>query len=550
MWLINTTTIALEVKSISSTPYAILSHTWGDDEVTFEDMMTGQEKGKKGYVKIIHTCRLAKERGIAYAWVDTCCVDKRSSAELAEAINSMFNWYKLSDVCFAHLEDLEIHRGPQDDQISGLSSCRWFTRGWTLQELIASRNLEFYDSAWNYRGTKAGLRGRISGITGIDIVVLEDNAILETIPVAKRMSWAADRETTRVEDLAYCLLGIFGVNMPMLYGEGTKAFGRLQEEIIKETTDLSIFAWRANLCAGKPLREVRQQGFRGILASSPSEFVHCKSLRRISTMRYGHEYSMTNKGLRLETFLGESKNKEYVLNLACEIPDGYGNPKVGVYLTKTADGFVRSRPHELFETHNSLLWAGPRHKIFIRKHVTPYGSTDLARRLEMHIASQFNICPGFKLVSFAAKPADLWDNLRQEFVTDRSEQFTGFLNFQLADTAKTLIYRIYVVCGLAMDPSSGDLKPWMSIYNSTDKERYANIMHCVDGYYSSYGEEYYLHELRDCILVWDNVGGNGRPQEISLPSSDAAHRLHISLGTLQRSPGSSHTITVNVSNIG
>ncbi|KAF5702324.1 beta transducin [Fusarium mundagurra] len=549
MWLINTTTVALEDKNISSTPYAILSHTWGEDEVTFEDMMTGQEKGKKGYVKIIHTCRLAKERGIAHAWVDTCCVDKRSSAELAEAINSMFNWYKLSEVCFAHLEDLDLHHGPEDDQLSGLSSCRWFTRGWTLQELIASRNLEFYDSAWNYRGTKAQLQERISGITGIDTAVLEDNAILETIPVGKRMSWAANRETTRVEDLAYCLLGIFGVNMPMLYGEGNKAFGRLQEEIIKETTDLSIFAWKSSLYEEKHLGTSRLQEFRGILALSPSEFAHCRKLHRTSTIRYGHEYSMTNKGLRLETFLGESKNKEYVLNLACKIPNDDSYPKVGVYLTKTADGFVRSQPHELFETYDDLLWAGPRHQIFIRKHVTSFGSTDLARRLEMNIASQFNICPGFKLVSFAAKPADLWDTLRQEFVTDRSEHFTGFLDFQLADTAKTFIYRIYVVCGLTVNSPSGDLKPWMSIYNSTDKE-YPDIMRCVDGYYSSYGEEYYLHELRDYVLIYGAVRRVGRPREISLPSSDAAHRLHISLGTLQRSPGSSHTITVNVSNMG
>lgn len=548
MWLINTTTIALEDKNISSTPYAILSHTWGEDEVTFEDMMKGQEKGKKGYVKIIHTCRLAKERGITYAWVDTCCVDKRSSAELAEAINSMFNWYKLSEVCFAHLEDLDLHRGPHDDQLSGLSSCRWFTRGWTLQELIASRNLEFYDSAWNYRGTKADLQGRISGITGIDMAVLENNAILETIPVAKRMSWAANRETTRVEDLAYCLLGIFGVNMPMLYGEGTKAFGRLQEEIIKETTDLSIFAWKVSLYEGKYLGIFRPLGFRGILALAPSEFAHCRNLRRASTMRYGHEYSMTNKGLRLETFLGESKDKKYVLNLACMIPDDSGSAsKIGVYLTKTADGFVRSRPYELFETQDSLLWAGPRHKIFIRKHVTSFGSTDLARRLDMNIASQFNICPGFKLASFAAKPADLWDTLRQEFVTDRSEKFTGFLNFQLTHTSKTFISpRIYVVFGLEADSSSGDLKPWMSIYSSTDKERYGNIMDCVDGYYSSYGEEYYLHQLRDCVLT----SGNILPQKISLPSSDTAHRLRISLGALQRSPGNSHTITVNVSNMG
>jgi hypothetical protein len=541
MWLIDTTTIVLkraDEKDILSTPYAILSHTWGEDEVTFEDMMEGHEKGKKGYIKIVNTCRLAKERGIAYAWVDTCCVDKRSSAELAEAINSMFNWYKLSEVCFAHLEDLDIHRGPQDDELDGLSSCRWFTRGWTLQELIASRNLEFYDSKWNYRGTKAKLRSKISYITGIDVAVLENNAILETIPVAKRMSWAANRETTRIEDLAYCLLGIFGVHMPMLYGEGTKAFGRLQEEIIKETTDLSIFAWKVD----------SPGGFRGILARYPSEFAHCRSLRRAPTMRYGHEYSMTNKGLRLETYLGASANKEYLLDLACMVPNDSGEEsRIGVYLTKTADGYVRSRPSELFETQDSLLWAGPRYKIFIRKHVTFFGSVNLRKLLDMNLASQFNIRPGIQLASFAAKPADLWDTLRQEFVTGKSEKFTGFLDFQLTDTAKSFISpRIYVVCGLAADSSSGNLKPWMGIYNSSDKIRYGKIIDFVDGYYNSYGEEYYLHQLRDCVLA----RGNDLPQEISLPSSDAAHRLYISLGVLQGSPGSLYTITVNVSNIG
>ncbi|KAJ4088284.1 hypothetical protein NW760_013213 [Fusarium oxysporum] len=541
MWFINTTTIALERADnidILSTPYAILSHTWGEDEVTFEDMIDGREKGKKGYIKIVNTCRLAKERGILYAWVDTCCVDKRSSAELAEAINSMFNWYKFSAVCFAHLEDLDVHSGLQDDELDGLSSCRWFTRGWTLQELIASQKLEFYDSRWNYRGTKAQLRTEISDITGIDVEVLDNNAKLETIPVARRMSWAADRETTRIEDLAYCLLGIFGVNMPMLYGEGIKAFGRLQEEIIKETTDLSIFAWKVD----------SRQRFRGILARSPHEFAHCRNLRRAPTMRYGHEYSMTNKGLRLETYLGASENKEYLLNLACMIPDDNGDEsRIGVYLTKTADGYVRSRPSELFETQDSLLWAGPRYKIFIRKRVTFFGSANLKKLLCMNLASQFNIRPGIQLASFAAKPADLWDNLRQEFVTDNSEKFTGFLNFQLTDTAKTFISpRIYIVCGLAVDSTSGNMKPWMAIYSSTNKERYGKIIDCVDGYYNSYGEEYYLHQLRDCVLARGNI----LPQEISLPSSDAAHRLYISLAAFQRSPGSLYTITVNVSNIG
>jgi hypothetical protein len=536
MWLINTTTIALE--SISSTPYAILSHTWGEDEVTFEDMMDGREKEKKGYIKIVNTCRLAEERGISYAWVDTCCIDKRSSAELAEAINSMFKWYKFSTVCFAHLEDLGIHRGPQDDELGGLSSCRWFTRGWTLQELIASKEIEFYDSEWKYRGTKSGLRTDISKITGIDVQVLNDSAKLETIPVAKRMSWAANRKATRVEDLAYCLLGIFGVNMPMLYGEGIKAFGRLQEEIIKETTDLSIFAWKA----------VAPQGLRGILALSPREFAHCRNLRRTPTMRYGHEYSMTNKGLRLKTYLGTSEDKEYLLNLACMIPDGNGDvSRIGVYLTKAADGYVRSRPSELFETRDSLLWAGPRQKIFIRKHVTYFGSVRLQYDLRMNLATEFNLHPGIQFASFAAKPADLWDTLRQEFVTGNSEKFTGFLDFQLTDTAKTFISpRIYVVCGLVADSASGDVKPWMSIYNSLDKERYGNLMDCVDGYYNSYGEEYYLHQLRDRVLAEGNI----LPHEISLPSSDAAHRLCISLATLQRYSGSWYAITVNVSNIG
>ncbi|KAF4490273.1 beta transducin [Fusarium agapanthi] len=541
MWLINTTTIALERaddNDISSTPYAILSHTWDEDEVTFEDMTHGREKGRKGYVKILNTCRLAKERGITHAWVDTCCVDKRSSAELAEAINSMFNWYRLSEICFAYLEDLNVHRGPQDDELDGLSSCRWFTRGWTLQELIASRDLEFYDSMWKYRGTKAKLQKEISEITGVDIAVLENNAILETIPVAKRMSWAANRETTRIEDLAYCLLGIFGVNMPMLYGEGTKAFGRLQEEIIKETTDLSIFAWKVDSTGG----------FRGILARSPSEFAHCRNLRRAPTMRYGYEYSMTNKGLRMETYLGASKDEEYLLNLACMIPNDRGDAsKIGVYLTKTADGYVRSRPSELFETQDSLLWAGPRHKIFIRKHVTSFGSENLRTLLDMNLGANFNIRPGIQLASFAAKPADLWDTLRQEFVTDNSEKFTGFLNFQLTDTGKTSISpRIYVVCGLSVHSTSGNLKPWMGIYSSAEKRRHGKIIDCVDGYYDSYGEEYYLHQLRDCVLAT----GNDLPQEISLPSSDAAHRLHVSLGVLQRSPGCLYTITVNVSNMG
>ncbi|KAF4443381.1 hypothetical protein F53441_11429 [Fusarium austroafricanum] len=531
MWLINTTTIKLERaddKELASTHYAILSHTWGQDEATFDDMVCGQAKDRQGYVKIVNTCRLAKKRGLAYAWVDTCCVDKRSSAELAEAINSMFHWYKCSTICFAHLEDLDSNHS---DALDGLASCRWFTRGWTLQELIASQDIEFYDREWIYRGTKNGLQQRISDITGIDTAVLENNDILETIPVAKRMSWAANRETTRVEDLAYCLLGIFDVNMPMLYGEGTKAFGRLQEEIIKVTTDLSIFAWKA--------RDTSQD-YRGILAESPAEFSHCRHLRRAQTMRYGLEYRMTNKGLRLETCMGISANKEYLLNLACMIPGD--ESRIGVYLAKTADGYVRTRPSELFKTHNSLLWAGPRYKAFIRKHITPYGSQNLKNLLSMNLASQFNIKPGLQLQTFAAKPADLWDPLTQAFITDNSEKFTGFLDFQVADSKNFQTARIYVVCGLMCQSSSKRLKPWMGVYSSLDRAGSGNIINCIDGYYNSHGEEFYLHQLRDCVLA----SGGDQPREISVPCGEKANHLHISLGTLERNTDGLFTISVNV----
>lgn len=228
-------------------PYAILSHTWGDGEATFQDFADPKAAVlAKGFAKIKYTCRRARQNGMGYAWVDTCCIDKTSSAELTEAINSMFQWYASSAVCYAYLADL----GPNDavdtaKPASEFACSRWFTRGWTLQELIAPQIVKFYDRDWKFRGTKAGLSRAVSAVTGIDEEVLRDSSTLFGIPVARKMSWAAGRQTTRLEDIAYSLLGIFNMNMAMLYGEGEKAFIRLQEEIVKETNDLTIFAWQA-----------------------------------------------------------------------------------------------------------------------------------------------------------------------------------------------------------------------------------------------------------------------------------------------------------------
>ncbi|KAK0639474.1 heterokaryon incompatibility protein-domain-containing protein, partial [Cercophora newfieldiana] len=230
--------------------YAILSHTWdqNEPEVTFDDLKRPDHAMMARYDKIEHTCRLAEERRLEWVWIDTCCIDKSSSAELSEAINSMFRYYEKSAVCFVHLEDVEKQDAVADpDAAFKWPKGRWFSRGWTLQELIAPDSLEFYDKAWKLVGDRSSLSEHIHHRTGIPTEYLRKNRIdFRQARIGERMSWAADRETTRKEDIAYSLFGLFDVNMPLLYGEGERAFRRLQEEIIKTSTDDSIFAWSSN----------------------------------------------------------------------------------------------------------------------------------------------------------------------------------------------------------------------------------------------------------------------------------------------------------------
>lgn len=269
--------------------YAILSHTWEDEEVLFEHMGDSARKARKGWRKIQMTLQLAQRAGLEYVWVDTCCIDKRSSAELSEAINSMYRWYGRSEICYAFLSDHSV------DKPLG-ASCRWFTRGWTLQELIAPSNVVFFDQAWNMIGNKIQLSNKLSKITGINPSILRHEQSLASIAVAQKMSWAALRQTTRPEDEAYCLLGIFNVNMPLLYGEEEKAFRRLQEEIMKSTPDLSILAW--TLHPSKQLISFQyQRYFCGVLADSPLSFAKCGSFMKMPN-EVTPETSMMNFGLR------------------------------------------------------------------------------------------------------------------------------------------------------------------------------------------------------------------------------------------------------------
>jgi len=306
MWLVNCNSLKLENFIGSNVPaYAILSHTWEGDEVSFQELdglCPGSpwrlysrrdiyETTPKGYHKIYETCRLALERGIQYAWMDTCCINKESSAELTESINSMFKWYQNAVECYAFLSDLPS-RTPYQDPAHDLGSCRWFTRGWTLQELIAPKEVRFYNETWTYIGTRKDLLHRLSSITNINEDALL-GASAHNFSIATRMSWAARRETTRVEDLAYCLLGIFQVSMPMIYGEGANAFLRLQEEVIKRSNDLTILAWD---------KGPNDPAYGGVLALSPAVFANSGDIEPISRKWSDPVFAMTNKGLRFDNF--------------------------------------------------------------------------------------------------------------------------------------------------------------------------------------------------------------------------------------------------------
>ena len=194
--------------------------------------------------KIKGCCEQALKDELEWVWIDTCCIDKSSSAELSESINSMYRWYQAASVCYVYMSDVAAS-GPMPPRMSKQDFCKskWFSRGWTLQELIAPPYLEFYASGWIELGTRISLLDWIQEATGINRSVLASHRNPFDLSIGERMSWASERETTREEDMAYCLLGIFGVNMPLLYGEGRGAFLRLQEEILKQQEDYTILCW-------------------------------------------------------------------------------------------------------------------------------------------------------------------------------------------------------------------------------------------------------------------------------------------------------------------
>lgn len=219
--------------------YAILSHTWMKDseEVTFKDLAEDTARSRAGYEKIEFCRKQAARDNIEYFWVDTCCIDKSSSAELSEAITSMFRWYQSADKCYVYLTDVSISRDNfsvhsfQATWETAFRKSRWFRRGWTLQELVAPASVEFFSREGDHIGSKNSLEKLIHDITGIAIGALRGEPLTD-FEVEVRLSWADNRETKRQEDKAYSLLGLLNIDMSPRYGEGgEKAFNRLRKKI-------------------------------------------------------------------------------------------------------------------------------------------------------------------------------------------------------------------------------------------------------------------------------------------------------------------------------
>lgn len=283
MKLLNTRTLQVQ-QALPQTPhYATLSGLW-DGTSTRSIIPTLAQKQS--------ACATALRLGLEWVWLQSLCIDYSSSAEISECMNSLFGTLRESAVCLVYLEDVLLQAGaPAASEVAGklLRTSRWLQRIWTLPELIASKDIIFFDRNWRQIGTKQLLLHELSAATRIDRLVLEDSESLSDFSVGRKMSWASACSYDREEDLAYALIGLFGISMMILYGEGHRAFFRLQEEILKITDDASLFCWQAGPDAA--------HAYRGLFAHFPAEFSHFASIPPIAPLRIHGDLQLTSEGV-------------------------------------------------------------------------------------------------------------------------------------------------------------------------------------------------------------------------------------------------------------
>lgn len=346
----------------------------------------------------------------------------------------------------------------------GFEQCRWFSRGWTLQELLAPNVVEFYDYRWVLRGDKISLQFEISLVTGIDTSVLLNRDLLPTMPVAKRMSWAAYRQTTRQEDIAYCLLGIFDVHMPLIYGEGGNAFTRLQERIIESGNDMSVFAWNSDD------QDSETQAYRGILARSPYEFRLCQTVEKAEDYTAaGHKFFLANNTLRFQIGLRKTPN-EYSIDLATKRRTSRGTRRLILYLAKTPSGFVRQRSGEtIMGPGDDQSSAGKQSTIYIAKDVSPEESLSLEKLLGEPFEIAFELPANIQLASIKAQPSRLWDPQKKSFfIIESGEAYWVFVSIVINNLKSGSSTSLAVVCELCAQPGTEDVLAWATMCSKGD----------------------------------------------------------------------------------
>lgn len=366
MWLLNTGTLQLhEFQGDKKPNYAILSHTWAEDEITFQDMQVPASSSltnKPGFRKIEMFCKTASALGYVYGWADVACIDKKSSAELSEAINSMYRWYSEAGICLIYLADMQdsvqVEARGNDGSLklqTSMKQSRWFKRGWTLQELLACNHRRFYNSHWEELSFESSGFNPISicyEVTGINLSVLRGWSAKGVQNagdcLATRMSWAANRETSRPEDVAYSLMGIFAVNIPILYGEGGEAaFRRLQIAIMQTSSDQTLFAWRGRFARN------------GLLARSPQDFADTPQLIPPWSLRAISPFSLTNVGTLIRLGLLFSRQDDRILAaLQClvEIKDKRYRPLILLERIRTLSCCVNGSWRATFRRVECQTW--------------------------------------------------------------------------------------------------------------------------------------------------------------------------------------------------
>jgi hypothetical protein len=310
-------------------------------------------------------------------------------------------------------------------------------RGWTLQELIAPKNIKFFDGTGKARGVKSDalVIQHLSRITGIAPSVLSDNSedSLREICYGQRMSWAAYRNTSRKEDIAYCLLGIFQISMPLLYGEGEKAFARLQENILASSTDLSLLAWTQNC------KEVQQ--YRGILSRHPHEFRGLGRCRQdYSQFSTADEVIITNKGARIEASLFHIKDGDgdilprldiYFLSLGCYVDDDYLQ---GILLKKMKDFYVRAESDGLMRIDSKMVRAEAR-IMYLARDFDESASHLYDRSTVAGIQVKLEAPTPYTLIIVESWPHGYFDSLANTFVVGHLAAFVGYLLIDVTDIA-------------------------------------------------------------------------------------------------------------------